>query len=438
MNPRQRPFYFMIPFWGEAYRDYFVDMCLPSLLAPHNFPILNADEGHRFLIATTKADWAAIENLPIIQTMRKHVTPVLLDIEPPGATPPGSSQAVWQQNHCQRLLVEAAYNARALACMLWPDIILSDGMVSALQRWAAAGHELVLFASLRHSREAVVSQLKTRNILSPVEKHSLTSRPITLAPRALADISVRNLHPEVSIFDVSDPRLPMVAPFIFSQVPGDRGIIIHTFAGQPILMDFAAIDEHDTECLNHDIFEHVYVDRNFSTNKIHFVSDSDEFGILSLTPAAVGQLPDSPLARRTRLKTWLALLCCVRAAMKLQTSKNRRIRRDMFRVPIRWHTLDIDEVWKKQEIEFDALIERTVGDFYEMNNQGATRFRINLNPWRFPGNVYYHMIVKPVMPRLTVTIHALMGDVNAFRHIRAGFRRRLRDDPKSEGPQRVI
>jgi hypothetical protein len=420
MNPR--PFYFMIPFWGAAYRDYFVDICLPSLLAPKNFPLLNANEGHRFLIATTKADWAAIENLPIIQTMRKHVTPVLLEIEPPAATPPGSSKAVWQQNYCQRLLVEAAYDARALACMLWPDIILSDGMVSALKRWAAAGYELVLFASLRHIREDVISLLETRDILSPVQKHSLTSRPITLSPRVLADISVQTLHPEVSVFDVSDPRLPVVPPFIFSQVPEGRGIIIHSFAGQPILMDFASIDHHDTTCLEENIFENVYVDRNFSSQTTYFLQDSDEFGVLSLTPKAIGNLPVS--ADSNEHPTQLGLLCRVRYAMIEQTDHNRlRIRRDLFRVPIRWHKDDVDDLWRTKESELDAIINRAVGDFYMTDNLISGGLLSSLNPWHFLGNLFRKLY--PVMPKLQLIWKALMGDSAAIRLLKAKVQRRL-------------
>ena len=55
----------MVAFWGDCYRDRFVQLCLPSLFAPGNLPRLRAEDGHRFLIATTLTDWAEIERLPI-------------------------------------------------------------------------------------------------------------------------------------------------------------------------------------------------------------------------------------------------------------------------------------------------------------------------------------------------------------------------------------
>ena len=118
----------MVTFWGPTYRQYFVDRCLASLLAPGNLPQLRAEDGHRLLIATTPADWQAIELLPIMQAVRRYVTPIHLDIDPPGPTPPGSEAAILQQNRCHKLLLETAYSYRTYACMLWPDIIFSDGL----------------------------------------------------------------------------------------------------------------------------------------------------------------------------------------------------------------------------------------------------------------------------------------------------------------------
>ena len=80
VNTAPRPFYFMVPFWGERYRRYFTDNLLASLLAPNNLPLLRAEDGHRFLLATTREDWDAIIDLPIMARMRPHVTPTLIEI----------------------------------------------------------------------------------------------------------------------------------------------------------------------------------------------------------------------------------------------------------------------------------------------------------------------------------------------------------------------
>ena len=130
-------------------------------------------------------------------------------------------------------------------------------------------------------------------------KASLTCRPLTIEPRALADISVRHLHPEVLVYEFEDTRIPIAPAHVYARVPGNRGIILHTFHGQQIMMDFGAITSLNIECLAHGLFEDVFIDENFGgSRKIYIVSDLDEFGILSLTPVAVGSFSTRKVVRR--------------------------------------------------------------------------------------------------------------------------------------------
>jgi hypothetical protein len=161
-----RPFLFMVPFWGERYRRYFVERLLPSLLAPNNLPLLRADEGHRFLIATTPEDWAAIVDLPIIRRLRQHATPTLIEIpKPTGETAPGSTSAILHQDVALKLLAKAAFQGKGYGSLMWPDCIISDGMVASLIKHARAGRHLVLCPALRQAEESAISELKNRGLV---------------------------------------------------------------------------------------------------------------------------------------------------------------------------------------------------------------------------------------------------------------------------------
>ena len=259
-----RPFYFMVPFWGERYRQYFVDRLLPSLLAPNNLVLLRADQGHRFLIATTPEDWAAIIDLPIMARLRPHATPTLIEIPRPNTdTAPGSSTAYLHQNIAQRLLVAAAFSGQAYASLHWPDTIVSDGMVASLLRHARNGARLVLCPALRQTEELAVSELTRLGYLPRDGRPSVSGEPINVPQRVLADLMVRFLHPEMAIFEEGAPGQPPLAPFRYWRLPNDGGIILHTFHGGPVLMDYGAIENHDLDCLEHNWFEVVYVARNF-------------------------------------------------------------------------------------------------------------------------------------------------------------------------------
>jgi len=388
-----RPFYFMVAFWGKRYRDHFVNRCLPSLLAPNNFPILRAEDGHRLLIATTLEDWKAIDSLPIMDLTRKYVMPLLVEIQPGDSseTVPGSNAAIYKQDDAQKRLVETAYAARAYATLLWPDLIIADSLVTSLRRWAAAGHCLVLFASLRQTEETALEEFSRLGYLPFDAQFSKTGQALTLSPRQVADLSVRHLHPEALVYEASHPEQPASAGYQLWHVDGGRGLLLHSQYCVPLMMDYSVIQKHDTECLDEDIFEEVYIFRNFyGRGSTYIVQDSDEFSILSLTPrdVAVFTPPSDP-----RPVTWFSQLCRIRQGMAARVRQPRNgLKRDMFRMPLRWHGQDLDKVWYRQERRAEAILRRAVGDYYAIADkygQNAFPARFDFNPlhwladWRF-------------------------------------------------------
>ena len=237
-----RPFYFMVPFWGERYRQYLVDRLLPSLLAPHNLPLLRADQGHRLLMATTRGDWEAIAELPIMKRLREHAEPTFIEIPSPAFdTPPGSTNAIRHQDVALRLLAESAFAGGVYGSLHWPDTIVSDGMVASLLQHARQGHRLVLCPALRHTEELAVAELGRLGYLSSAVRPSDTVTPINVPQRVLADLMVRFLHPEMSIYQEGARGQPPLAPFRYWQIPDRGGIILHTFHGSPVLMDYGAV-----------------------------------------------------------------------------------------------------------------------------------------------------------------------------------------------------
>lgn len=412
----------MVPFWGPVYRQYFVDRCLASLLAPGNLPQLLAKDGHRLLVATTTADWQAIEGLPIMQEVRLYVTPVHLAVDTLAPTGAGSQSAIIQQNQCHKVLLEAAHSYHAYGCMLWPDVIFSDGLCRALLRWATEGYQLVLFASLRHVQELVLEELSRRGLLSLDARPSQTCQALIISPRLLADISIRHLHPEILPYEFGDLRFPICPAHVYAAMPDGRGIALHTFHGQQIMMDLGAIPRHNTECLSRGLFEDVYLDENFvNCSKVHVVSDSDEFGILSLTPGAVGSIPDDPPAERSASIQQVALTLRLRAGMLHHTRRNSyRIRRDMFRVPVLWHAYDVDRVWRERQAQLDMIVDRATADFYRAEGDATDLATKTL---RWIGDLFYYLYVRP--RHLRVVIQAAFGDRNARRIVGRAIKRAL-------------
>jgi len=75
-----RPFHFILVLWGERFRSYFLDLCLPTLLSARNLPSLKTQERSKFLICTRPEDWAAMQASRIFQLLERYVDPVYLEI----------------------------------------------------------------------------------------------------------------------------------------------------------------------------------------------------------------------------------------------------------------------------------------------------------------------------------------------------------------------
>lgn len=354
-----QPFNFMVPFWGERYQRYFVDNLLPSLLAPNNLALLRAEDGHRFLLATTREDWDAIVDLPIMARLRPHATPTLVEIpKPRSETVPGSTNAIMHQNVAQRFLVEAAFSAKAYGCLFSPDFIVSDGMVAALINHARAGRHLVLCPSLRQSEESSIAELERTGFLSASSPASQTGHPINVSPRILADILVRHLHAQMAIFEQGAAGQPPLAPFRYWRMPNQNGIFIRTFHGVPLLMDYSSIGSHDIACLDQDVFENIYVARNFSSARnIYVVADSDEFCILSLTPATVGQMPTKESASHIVQEGGGLLRILLLALSISYHTAGMPLKRGLFARSVRWHAGDLDQAALAEEDRITAFVD---------------------------------------------------------------------------------
>jgi hypothetical protein len=411
-----RPVHFMVIFWGQRYREYFVDLCLPSLLAPHNLPLLRSADGHRFMMATTKDDWRTIERLPIMDRLRRHATPVWVEIGSPEETPKTAgalaryAATIRHQEVCYRALLAAAYHPRAYGSLLGPDVIVSDGLVAAMLKYARAGHHLVLRPALRQVEEDVLSELEACGLVDG-ERLSETARDLTIPTRLAADLVVRHLHPELLSLEEGAPGQPERPPFRYWRMPEGRGIVLRTFFALPVLMDFSLVPTNHAACLDRDAFENIYFSENFGKSpSIHAVQDSDEFSVLSLTPRSVNYAAPTPTVEPAR-SSWrqrYARLLNIRRSMKFYTRGGRdNVRRQLFHVSFRWHRDPLDEVWMREERRIDRLVEHAVGDYDVAGGDARVM--------RHPRYVLLDLIAAAPLGKLRALVGALLRKLHLGR-----------------------
>ena len=278
----------MVVVWGERYRGYFADYCLPSLLAPNNIPCIANKRDSRFAIATTVEDWAEISKLDLFKQLAEHIEPVFVEMPP--VTGDMNKMLLMSQGH--KRLSNYAFERKAFGININPDSIHSDHMVRHLQKSARDGKKMVLFPGLRFEMEGILADLKNEDCLNP-------GKPLTISPRKLARIALHNPHSFLKMCDWDSDTFFEYPVFHYIAGPNNDPMIIHTISMGPLMTDYGAIGSHSDDTFDKWTLDGDYAYSNFGhfdlVKEIEYVDDSDDFMIVSLTPRDEECVPLKPV-----------------------------------------------------------------------------------------------------------------------------------------------
>jgi len=317
-----RPFYFGVVLWGEEFLGYFLDYCLPSLLAPGNIPALENKADSRFLIYTTAEDWAVMRGQPVFALLAKQIEPVWLEMKRPADDT--SKMRAMSEGHTA--LAQAMHRAGVYGAFVYPDTVFADGVVAEAQRLAKAGKKVVLANCPRFANEGFLSALTTRGV-------QRTGQPMVLKPEALIALAIPHMHSETRRYEWEAPyfysRSPVV---IWWKVPGG-GLLMHSTCWAPILVDYSALATHDTSTLQDWTIDGDYIHRNFPDRSD--VHASSTMTLISFTPES--RLSYLPL---TRLRTdYVSAISRWFKEMNLRSFMFSRamdpLKRELFAMPLR-------------------------------------------------------------------------------------------------------
>jgi len=338
-----RPFYFILVLWGERFREYFLDLCLPTMLSPGNLPALATRARSKFLICTRPEDWAAITAAPIFQLLKRHVEPVYIELPP---CPPGVSGCV-HMGIGHRRGCELAYEAKAYPFVLTPDSIFSDGTIARLQELALAGVQLALVPALRFAEEPLFDELRQAGI-SPLGRAGL-AEPIAISNRDLVRMALASMHSETMTYEWDAPYFARMPSAVWWRVPGEDGIVVQCLSWAPLLFDFKAVPEHDTSVFDDWTFDGDYIYKNLGNIKrIHPVLDSDEIFMASWAP--MSDRPHDLTPRRLLQTKFLGdFLKKQRFNAAFYSGVFDPLKREIFFEPARWHSRPLNKAWARVE-----------------------------------------------------------------------------------------
>ena len=397
MDKPLRPFFFIVVFWGDSYRQNFLNLCVSSLLSENNLPALEPNSANRFLVCTTLAEWEAMQGDPIFEKLASFILPEWVEMEAPA--PDASKMAVMSSGH--KLLTSRVFEARAYGAYISPDCIFSDGYCLELQRHARAGKRLVLQGMVRFEKEGVENELKELGLLKK-------DQPTTVPPRQLIGIGLRNLHSYTKTTNWDAPCFSDYPVYCYWDVPGEDGIVLYTHAWIPVLMDYGRMDNHDMSTFDDWTIDGDYLHKNFDALDmdidLHIIVDSDELAILGLTEKDEGQM----VLNENWLKSWRGTATLIKGCLIGNVYFSPVIdpfKREIFNNPIRLHSADFSDEWELVESKSLTILNQNIeGSF-------SSRFRKNLYKfWRFCQRRSYKVLLRFIYDYLKVIFLALRGD----------------------------
>jgi hypothetical protein len=403
------PFYFIVAFWGPEYRQHFLRLCASSLLSPGNIPSLSERRASRFLICTTREDWAHIQADPIIRLLAASTVLEFIEIRRPvpdflkpvyreklrrsgaGRESVVASQAeaavspeevaspesfaelqslgreigrelTVHHHYALRVLFMSAghkvaacraHADKAYAIFLAPDMVLSDGAIAELDKLAREGRKVVLAAACRFGQEQCLQAFQVGGFMVP-------GKPLVVSPRQLVEIAFANMHPETACFEFDSPYFCQTATSALWRVPGDDGVLIHSFFWAPLLVSYGDVRNHRAEYFdNGGTTDGKYIAMHFDSQRdITIIADSDRLMLASFTPNEEYYYPVTSRAiQRSAVGTDYKIY---RLRLTLHGHRGDDLKRRLYAVPVRLHSRPLSPAWEAVELRASSIVARAV------------------------------------------------------------------------------
>ena len=176
---------FLVPVWGKRYIKRFVDLALPSFLAPGNLPALAEVTDLEIVILTSSANYPDFNEHPVFRSLRRIAPLRFISIDD---LITDQVYGVTLTLAYLRGVTDTGSDMVAMHFLLMnSDIVLADGSLSSVAKHILEGRRIILANSIRAISDELEEPLRR---LVDKEKHVLA-----LPPRRLVSMAMKSLHP---------------------------------------------------------------------------------------------------------------------------------------------------------------------------------------------------------------------------------------------------
>jgi len=255
-----RPFYFVMVVWGEEYRNYFLEYCLPSLLAPGNIPAISKNRPAKYLIATTAADWELMRQTAVFQQLSHYVATKFIELPfCPGDRP------YWMQNIVgHKLCCDLIAKEKAFRIFTSPDALFADGAIARMHDLALGGTEAIMKLTVPQADKGLFFKTLAQMRMLPDTSARDTGKPLVYSGRQIAWAVIRSMHSMSTVNEWQASHFCGYASTPWWRVPGkEEGIVACGLRWDVMLLDYAAAKSHDSRILDERGWDGDYIMRTF-------------------------------------------------------------------------------------------------------------------------------------------------------------------------------
>ncbi len=217
----QARFFFVTPVWGVNHLSLFLEIGLPSLLAPGNLPGLSHPSDCRYLIYTRACDE---QRLTDAESFRKLKTLIPVEVH---RIPEPLANAHRVMSDCHIAALRRVDAEDAAAVFIPPDCVWANGGMVRLEALANAGKSMVHISGIRLDRDSVVPRLRN---------HLGGDRcTLNIDPRALVSVGLAHLHPIAILHFWKERGGGLMPANLYWTVPGE-GLALRCFHLHPLMV----------------------------------------------------------------------------------------------------------------------------------------------------------------------------------------------------------
>lgn len=278
------PIYFGIAVWGRSFCESFVNCALASLLAEGNIPALDNLSGkNSFLIYTTAEDRRWLESQVMLKQLKRFMIVEFMEMTPISER---SYQKLNNGLHSSKLytmtlghrwILERMYQDKATGSIVLADSIYANKSIPSAYQYILKGKTSVFVLCPRFSLDSIVDALEEQKIYQ-------RGKPLTIESRDLVKVAIQNLHIDMLMEQWEAPYIPefmMEASWI---LPDESGMLFHTWSAWCSFINYSLLLTHNMDSLEHNTVDGVYFGANLKKEETHFITDSDEFTLISFSP----------------------------------------------------------------------------------------------------------------------------------------------------------